>query len=58
MLDRKIKYPHDLDKDAKNLIDRLLDYVPENRIGMRADLGFDEIKMHPFFADIDFEALS
>ncbi len=57
VLDRRIKFPHDLDKDAANLIDRLLDYIPENRLGMKSSNpfeGYNEIKQHPFFSDVDW----
>jgi hypothetical protein len=48
-----------MDKDAKDLIDKLLQYIPEQRIGMRGFEfeGYQEIKSHSFFADIDFNAL-
>ena len=57
VLERKFKIPLDLDKDAANLIDRLLDYNPENRIGMKQKNPLDaysEIKEHPYFSDIDW----
>ena len=57
VLDRRLKFPKDLDKDAVNLIDRLLDYIPENRIGMKSKNPFDaysEIKDHPYFSDIEW----
>lgn len=46
--------PRSLDKDARDLIDKLLEYTPENRIGMQ---GYDEVKQHPYFKGIDFEKL-
>jgi serine/threonine protein kinase len=49
-----------MDKDATDLIDKLLDYAPENRIGMKSKNPFDgysEIKEHPFFSDIDFSQI-
>jgi serine/threonine protein kinase len=63
VLERKFTFPPDLDKDAKDLIDKLLEIVPGNRIGLKNG-SFDEIncyqeiKSHPFFSDIDFNALS
>jgi hypothetical protein len=39
------------------LINKLLDYAPENRLGMKSNNpleGYNEIKNHPFFADVDF----
>ena len=41
-----------MDDDTKDLIDKLLDYIPENRIGMRN--GIEEIMEHPYFSDINF----
>lgn len=35
ILERKINYPPYLEKEAVDLIDKLLDYKPENRIGMK-----------------------
>ena len=46
--------PRSLDKDARDLIDKLLEYTPENRIGMQ---GYAEVKQHPYFKGIDFEKL-
>lgn len=53
-------FPHDLDSDAKDLIDKLLDMVPDNRLGMRNSLtdgGYHDLRNHPYFADLDFKAL-
>mmetsp|Transcript_938 Transcript_938/g.596 ORF Transcript_938/g.596 Transcript_938/m.596 type:complete len:83 (+) Transcript_938:822-1070(+) len=44
-------------ENAKNLLEGLLQRNPRQRIGSSSD-GADEIKNHPFFADIDWEALS
>jgi hypothetical protein len=49
-----------MDPHAVDLINKLLDYVPENRLGMKSNNpfeGYDEIKKHPFFADVDFHAI-
>lgn len=57
VMDRKFKMPLDIDKDAANLIDRLLDFIPENRIGMKSKNPFDaysEIKEHPYFSEIEW----
>lgn len=43
-----------MDKHSRDLIDRLLDYNPDNRIGVN---GYDELKAHPYFKGIDFEKL-
>jgi serine/threonine protein kinase len=41
-------------EDAKNLISKLLEKDPGNRLGRK---GLDEIKKHPFFSGINFEDL-
>ena len=43
-----------MEKEAIDLIDKLLDYIPENRLGMK---GIQELKNHPYFHDINFNAL-
>ena len=40
--------------DAKNIIVNLLNRNPSKRLGAGQD-GADEIKRHPFFADIDWD---
>jgi len=59
-LDRQIKFPHELDTHAIDLINKLLDYAPENRLGMKSNNpfeGYNEIKNHPFFSDVDFSGI-
>ena len=41
--------------EAKDLLSRLLKKDPKERIGINS--GFEEIKKHPFFKDMDFKAL-
>jgi len=55
ILDRQLKFPKFLDSDAQDLIDKLLAYTPENRIGFRS---YEELKDHPFFIGIIFGDLS
>ncbi len=43
-----------MDKNAQDLIDKLLDYTPENRIGFKS---FHTLKKHSFFAEINFVKL-
>jgi hypothetical protein len=43
-----------MDKDSKDLIDKLLDYTPENRIGLS---NYEELRSHPYFKGIDFKRL-
>lgn len=45
-----------LSPEAIDILTKLLQYDPEKRIGCR-DLGSVEIKQHPFFKGIDFDAL-
>ena len=60
MLERNLKFPREVDSSAVDIINKLLDYVPENRLGMKSSNpfeGYEEIKKHPFFADVDFHAI-
>lgn len=57
---KKINYTLDdynIPEDAQDLIANLLLLNPKDRIGLRRK-GYDEIKKHPFFKDIDFSKLS
>jgi hypothetical protein len=54
ILERDLNLPRGLDANTRDLIDKLLDYTPENRIGMQ---GYNEIKRHPYFKNIDFKKL-
>ena len=54
ILERNIQYPPEIDKTARNLIDRLLEPNPTDRLGVN---GYKELKTHPFFEDLDFEHL-
>lgn len=57
---KKINYTLDnynIPEDAQDLIANLLLLNPKDRIGLRRK-GYDEIKRHPFFKDIDFSKLS
>lgn len=51
ILERKLVFPNSMDCDARDIIDKLLDYTPENRIGF---ISYDDLKTHPFFNGIDF----
>jgi hypothetical protein len=37
------------------LIDGLLEFAPEKRLGIKG--GFQELKSHPYFEEIDFNLL-
>ncbi|KAL8902942.1 MAG: hypothetical protein Q9207_004265 [Kuettlingeria erythrocarpa] len=52
----KIKFPSDLDPDARSLISGLCAVNPTQRLGNLAG-GVDRVKSHPFFAPIDWDAL-
>ncbi|XP_020714491.1 3-phosphoinositide-dependent protein kinase 1 isoform X3 [Ceratitis capitata] len=53
-----IDFPQGFDKDAEDLVRRLLKVQPEERLGAN-DLGatYESIRMHPFFNGIDFATL-
>jgi serum/glucocorticoid-regulated kinase 2 len=44
-----------LSEDAKDIIIKLLEKNPKKRMGSKN--GIEEIKKHPFFANIDFDAI-
>jgi serine/threonine protein kinase len=48
----KVKYPSFLSKDAVSLLKQL--FVRENRLGQK---GVNEIKSHPFFKEIQWDAI-
>lgn len=43
-----------MDSDARDLIDKLLDYNPEKRLGYN---NFYQLKSHLFFTDVDFQKI-
>ena len=58
ILSRKIFFPDFLNEDLKDLIDKLLQVHPKDRLG--ADIGnpennIDALKAHPFFNSIQFD---
>jgi serine/threonine protein kinase len=54
VLERNFMFPRDMENDTKDIIDKLLDYTPENRLGVSS---YDELKAHPYFKGIDFTLL-
>eukprot|EP00357_Protocruzia_adherens_P028056 CAMPEP_0114974802 /NCGR_PEP_ID=MMETSP0216-20121206/1730_1 /TAXON_ID=223996 /ORGANISM="Protocruzia adherens, Strain Boccale" /LENGTH=349 /DNA_ID=CAMNT_0002335481 /DNA_START=437 /DNA_END=1486 /DNA_ORIENTATION=+ len=55
ILDDTVEYPGDLMIEAKDLIQKLLVKDPAQRLG--SNEGAEEIKHHPFFAEIDWQKL-
>lgn len=53
---RVIPYPSWIDPIERDIIDQLLQEVPENRLGAGPD-GFWSLKNHKFFSGIDFDDL-
>jgi protein-serine/threonine kinase len=53
----KVRFPRDtLTTEGRNFVKGLLNRNPKHRLGAQDDA--EELKRHPFFADIDWEALS
>lgn len=50
-----VKHKIPMSDDVKDLISKLLEKDPKDRIG--TDGGVDEIMEHPWFADFDFDKL-
>jgi len=60
ILARKIEWPKDkvIDPKCKDLIEKLLDSEPKQRLGAKdTDHDFKALKSHPFFESIDFTNL-
>ena len=52
-----LKLPISMSAEAKSIIVHLLNRNPSKRLGAGAD-GADEIKRHPFFDGIDWNAVA
>ncbi|KAF2078166.1 hypothetical protein CYY_000550 [Polysphondylium violaceum] len=52
--DRELEWPEEISADAKDLICKLLNPDPSRRLGAN---GANEVKKHPFFADVDWNTL-
>ena len=52
----KLRFPSDMDEDARSLISGLCTVNPNHRLGNLAG-GVDRVKSHPFFAPIGWDAL-
>lgn len=60
ILERKMCFPHEMEPEAKNLIDRMLDLNPCNRLGCGRSGTPNDINAvlnHPFFEGISFPTL-
>jgi len=51
IMERKFTFPAHFDAEIRDLIDKLLAYNPEERLGYH---NIQSLKDHPFFANIDF----
>lgn len=56
IISREIEVPVDVSENARDLILRLCDKMPERRIGA-GELGEEEIKQHPFFESVAWEKI-
>lgn len=57
---RKIYFPDFLDEDLKDLIDKLLQVNPKDRLGAEIEEGkntLDDLKAHKFFQGIEFKGI-
>jgi X-X-X-Leu-X-X-Gly heptad repeat protein len=53
----KVRFPRDaLTTEGRNFVKGLLNRNPKHRLGSQGDA--EELKNHPFFADVDWEALA
>ena len=52
--EQQVKYPHNLNKNAKDLIAKFLVINPNERLGSGPE-GSEDIKNHPFFKGINWE---
>ena len=55
IINDEVKFPNYINRCTKDLILRLMCKEPENRLGARG--GAKEVKEHPFFTGIDWEAV-
>lgn len=56
MLFRRIEFPQQMSRSARDLVSRLLDVNPQTRLGAGRN-GISDLKQHPFFAGIDWTLL-
>jgi 3-phosphoinositide dependent protein kinase-1 len=55
ILSRKVEWPNDIDPCAKDLIDKLLQVIPYDRLGYpKSKNGMKALMRHPYFEGINF----
>ena len=52
---RNVPIPNDLSPEARSLLKGLFKMKPKDRLGDKKDA--EELKAHPFFASVNFEAI-
>ena len=57
ILHTELDYPPFVPEVAKDFIAKLLDHKPHERLGSEAKGGFDILKRHPFFKDVDWSQI-
>ncbi|KAH8297812.1 hypothetical protein KR054_010842 [Drosophila jambulina] len=58
ILDCAVDFPQGFDKDAEDLVRKLLQIDPRDRLGAQDEFGYYEsIRAHPFFAGIDWDTV-
>lgn len=58
ILDCAVDFPQGFDKDAEDLVRKLLQIDPRDRLGAQDEFGYYEsIRAHPFFAGIDWQTV-
>ena len=58
--DRQLMVPNECEPEVVDIVDRLLQLAPENRLGAGpagSDNDYEALKNHPFFKGINFEKL-
>ncbi|EDV38666.1 uncharacterized protein Dana_GF24880, isoform A [Drosophila ananassae] len=58
ILDCAVDFPQGFDKDAEDLVRKLLKIDPRDRLGAQDEFGYYEsIRAHPFFAGVNWQTL-
>jgi 3-phosphoinositide dependent protein kinase-1 len=56
ILNRQLTFPSNFPSVAKDLVDKLLQLKPEDRLGAGPG-GYEKLKAHPFFTGIQWDKL-